>query len=61
MKSDLWIVIVVTAAFLGFLMGYSVPPLIEAGMLGGKGEQVGATPELDKDMEQYYRDLLKEK
>lgn len=61
MKSDLWVVIAVTAAFIGFLMGYSLPPLVETGMLTGKGEQVGVAPELDKDMERYYRDLLEEK
>ena len=61
MKSDLWVVIVVTVAFIGFLMGYSLPPLVETGMLTGKGGQAGVAPELDKDMEQYYRDLLNEK
>ncbi len=61
MKRDLWVVIVVTVAFIGFLIGYSLPPLVETGMLTGKGGQAGVAPELDKDMEQYYRDLLKEK
>jgi len=32
MKSDLWIVFAVTAAFLGFLMGYGVPPVQEVGL-----------------------------
>ena len=61
MKSDLWVVILVTAAFIGFLMGYSLPPLVETGMLTGKGGQAGVVPELDKDMEKYYRDLLEDK
>ncbi len=61
MKSDLWVVIAVTMAFVGFLIGYSLPPLVETGMLTGKGGQAGVTPELDKDMEQYYSDLLEEK
>ncbi|MFV1997840.1 MAG: hypothetical protein ACC641_07485 [Acidiferrobacterales bacterium] len=60
MKSDLWVVIVITVAFVGFLMGYSLPPLIETGMLVGKGKQAKAVQNLDKDMEQYYRDLLKD-
>jgi hypothetical protein len=60
MKSDLWIVVVVTVAFVGFLMGYSLPPLVETGMLTGKGEQGEMTRELGKDMEQYYRDLQKD-
>ncbi len=60
MKSDLWVVIVVTVAFVGFLIGYSLPPLVETGMLTGKGGEAELTRELGKDMEQYYRDLLKE-
>lgn len=60
MKSDLWVVIVVTVTFLGFLMGYSLPPLIETGMLTGEGGEAEMTRELGKDMEQYYRDLLKD-
>jgi len=60
MKSDLWVVIVVTVAFVGFLIGYSLPPLVETGMLTGKGGEAEMTRELGKDMEQYYRDLLKD-
>ncbi len=60
MKNDLWVVIVVTVAFIGFMMGYSLPPLVETGMLSGKGGQAEAVQTLDKDAEQYYRDLLKD-
>ena len=60
MKSSLWIVIAVTAAFLGFMMGYSLPPMIEAGVFAGKGEPAGIEPGLDKEMEQYYQELMKE-
>jgi len=60
MKRDLWIVIVVTVVFVGFMIGYSLPPLIQTGMLTGKGEQAELTRELGEDMEQYYRDLLKD-
>ncbi len=60
MKESLWVVIVVTAAFVGFLMGYSLPPLVETGMLTGKGGQAGVASELDEEMQDYYRDLLKE-
>ncbi|NOY17607.1 MAG: hypothetical protein GXP23_11930 [Gammaproteobacteria bacterium] len=61
MKSDLWVVIIVTVTFIGFLIGYSLPPLVETGLLTGKGgEQAEMTRELGKDMEQYYRDLQKD-
>jgi len=60
MNNDLWVVIVVTVTFIGFMMGYSLPPLIETGMLTGKGGQAEAVQTLDKDTKQYYRDLLKD-
>jgi len=61
MKSDLWVVIIVTVTFVGFLIGYSLPPLVETGMLTGEGGgQAETTRELGKDMEQYYRDLQKD-
>lgn len=61
MKSSLWIVISVVAGFLGFMVGYSVPPLVEVGMIGGSGEKIGLKSEVSQDMEDFYRDLLEEK
>ncbi len=61
MKSSLWIVIAVVAGFLGFMVGYSVPPLVEVGMIGGGGEKIGLKSEVSQDMEDHYRDLLEEK
>ena len=60
MKKSLWIVVVIVAAFLGFLVGYSVPPMIEVGMIGGSGEIPGVAQELSEEMQEYYADLLKE-
>lgn len=60
MKNDLWVVIIITLGFVGFLMGYSLPPLVETGMLTGKGGQAQEVQNLDKDMAQYYRDLSKD-
>ncbi len=60
MKKSLWIVVVIVAAFLGFLVGYSVPPMVEVGMIGGSGEQPRARDELSKEMQEYYEELLKE-
>ena len=60
MKSDLWVVIIVTLGFVGFLMGYSLPPLVETGMLTGKGKQAQPVKILDEGMQQYYQDLLKD-
>ena len=52
MKSDLWIVFAVTAGFLGFLMGYGVPPMQDG------GAAVENTAESDAAMEQ-FRELEK--
>jgi hypothetical protein len=55
MKSDLWVVFAVTAAFLGFLMGYGVPPLAEIGLsaIGHGGVAVEETAEADEELDQY--------
>ena len=55
MKSDLWIVFAVTAAFLGFLMGYGVPPVQEVGLyaIGHGGVAVEETAESDEQLDQY--------
>ena len=61
MKSGLWVVILVVASFMGFMMGYSVPPMIETGMIGGEeGQKMGVKSEVDKEMEEYYKSLSTE-
>lgn len=46
---------------MGFIVGYSVPPLVEVGMIGGKAEEVGLKAEMTEEMKDYYSDLLQEK
>lgn len=55
MKSDLWIVFAVTAGFLGFIMGYSVPPMLEVGIhtIGHGGVTVEQAAESDATMDQF--------
>lgn len=55
MKSDLWIVFAVTAGFMGFLMGYGVPPVQEVGLhaIGHGGEPVEETSETNEQLELY--------
>jgi hypothetical protein len=60
MKNSLWIIMVVIAVFLGFMMGYTVPPFLESGVAGGKGKAAAPGPKIDKDMQEYYKNLLKE-
>ena len=60
MKNGLWVVILVVAIFMGFLMGYSLPPMFEVGLIGNNKDQpVGLKSEVNEEMEQYYQDLLK--
>ncbi|MCP4375633.1 MAG: hypothetical protein GY794_05600 [bacterium] len=61
MKSDLWFVFAITAGFLGFLIGYGVPPMAEVGIgaMGGHGgTAVENTTESDAAMDQ-FKDLEK--
>ena len=46
--------------FLGFLLGYSLPPFIEAGVVGGGPNKVKAGAAIDTKTQDYYKDLLKE-
>ncbi|MEN8198326.1 MAG: hypothetical protein ABFS30_17790 [Pseudomonadota bacterium] len=61
MTRTLWTMILITGIFIGFLMGYSVPPMVEVGMIGGGDDaEVGVKSEIDEDMEEYYRSLSQE-
>lgn len=61
MKNGLWVVILVVGSFMGFLMGYSLPPMIEVGMVGGEGhQQAGIKTDVSEDLQEYYDSLLKE-
>ena len=58
MSTSLWAIILVTGIFTGFLMGYSVPPMVEVGMIGSGSEaKIGIDGEIGEDMEEYYRSL----
>lgn len=58
MSSTLWTMILVTGIFIGFMMGYSVPPMVEVGMIGGgEDAEVGLKTDMDQDLEEYYRSL----
>lgn len=59
MKNNLWVMITLVACFLGFLMGYSVPPFMEVAMSdatpGGPAGPSGAVnPDLMKQYQQLY-------
>jgi hypothetical protein len=58
MKASLWIVIIIVVAFLGFMMGYALPPFLEVGFGGGGKIEGGAPSEQDlmKQYEQLYQE-----
>ena len=61
MTRTLWTMILITGIFIGFMMGYSVPPMIEVGMIGGGDNvEMGVKSEINEDMEEYYRSLSQE-
>ncbi len=58
MNRNFWTMILITGIFIGFLMGYSVPPMVEVGMIGGgDSSKAGLKSDMDQDMEEYYRGL----
>ena len=58
MNKTLIAVIVIVTLFTGFLIGFSLPPYIKAGVFSGRKEK-GVESKIDKNMEQYYKDLYK--
>lgn len=61
MRSSLWIVVGIVSTILGFVMGYATAPMVETGMLTGKGGKPASKVESTKELEQYYKDIFKEK
>jgi hypothetical protein len=60
MKKSLWVIIVIVAVFLGFMMGYSFPPFVETGFAGAGGKAPQLSPKIDKDVQEHYKNLYKE-
>jgi hypothetical protein len=52
------IIILIVILFVGFLLGYSIPPFIHAGVFSDR-EEKGVEVLVDEDMEKYYEDLYK--
>lgn len=58
MKKELWVVIVIVAGFMGLMIGYSVPPMLEVGLIGGDKENLGISTEMTEDLEEHYKSLV---
>lgn len=48
--------IVTVSVFMGLIIGYSVPPMLETGLIGDK-PTVGISTEVSEDLEDYYKNL----
>ncbi len=65
-RSGLWAAIALSAALLGFIVGYAVsartgiePGYFEAAEAGGYGVPASAKPKASEDLQKYYENLLK--
>ena len=59
MEKSLWILFTVVAGFTGFLLGYSVPPMIEISTSNSVAEVTmeQVDPAEDQEMSDYYKEL----
>jgi hypothetical protein len=60
MKSMLSIIILIVTLFLGFLLGYSIPPFIHAGVFSSDRAEKGVEVKVDEELEKFYEDLYKD-
>lgn len=58
-KKTFAIVVLVVTLFTGFLLGYSIPPFIHAGVFSDRAEK-GVDVEMNEQTEDYYKNLFKE-
>lgn len=56
MERTLIIIIIVVTVFAGFLIGFSIPPYVKAGVFSERKEK-GVKSLIDKKLEQHYKDL----
>jgi hypothetical protein len=59
MNKTFGFVILIVTLFVGFLLGYSIPPFIHAGVFSDR-EEKGVEIVIDEDMEKFYDDLYKD-
>lgn len=50
------IIVLIVTVFVGYLLGYSIPPFIQAGVFSER-EEKGVEVMIDEDMKKYYEGL----
>ena len=58
MQRAFFTILLLLAIFVGFQMGYSLPPFIQAGVLGQRKEK-GVESKIDEAMKRHYEELLR--
>ncbi len=59
MKHMFGIIVIIVIIFVGFLLGYSIPPFIHAGVFSDRAEK-GVEVVVDENLEKFYEDLYKD-
>ena len=59
MPKTFGVILLIVTVFLGYLLGYSIPPFIQAGVFSDR-EVKGVQTEIDENMEEYYKQLYQE-
>ena len=59
MPKTFGLIIFIVVLFVGYLLGYSIPPFIHAGVFSDR-EVKGVELQIDEDMEKYYEELYQE-
>ncbi len=59
MNRTFGIVLLIVAVSIGFLLGYSIPPFIHAGVFSERKEK-GVAIQIDEKVEKYYKSLYQE-
>ena len=59
MNKHFTLVVVTVILFVGFMLGYSIPPFIHAGVFSER-EEKGVAVEIDQETEDYYKNLYQE-
>lgn len=60
MSDNLWVFVAVISGFMGFLLGYSTPPMMEIGLKGDHGEIITVDEQEtseEQDLTDYYKQL----
>jgi|Deesub1362A_J573_1020465.scaffolds.fasta_scaffold14529_4 hypothetical protein len=56
-RTYMWIIIIVVMAFLGFMIGYAVPPFMEVGF--GKGSVIQEAGPSEEELQKQFEELYK--